>query len=77
MEGSCHLRFYVDIMRYHESSPCRQRLFAYSTLVEGERVADAELAEIKRQYGASAGYVILDEAGFEVTSGGGRQSTPS
>lgn len=74
MVGIGHLNFYIDILRYHESLPCRQHPFAYSTIVEAERVAKIELIDVQHHYGAAAGYVILDEAGFEITSGGGLPS---
>jgi len=72
--GFCRLKFYADIALYHESLPCRQHPLAYSTVAEAERVANAELVDVQKKYGAAAGYVIMDEAGLEVTSGGGRQS---
>jgi hypothetical protein len=71
MAGFCHLKFYADIERYHKCSPCRQHPLTYSTIADAERVANAELAEVRRKYGAAAGYVVLDEAGLEVTSAGG------
>ena len=71
MAGFCHLKFYADIKRYHETLPCRQHPLTYSTIAEAERVANAELAEVRRNYGAAAGYIVLDEAGLEITSAGG------
>ena len=71
MTGLCRLKFYADITRYHKSLPCSQYSFNCSTVAEAERVANTELADVRRKYGATAGYVVLDEAGLEVTSGGG------
>ncbi len=73
MAGFCHLKFYADIKRYHESLPCRQHPLTYSTIAGAERVANAELAEVRRNYGTAAGYIVLDEAGLEVSSAGGAQ----
>ena len=71
--GLCQLNFDADILRYHESLPCREHAFTYRTLAEGERAANAELIDVKRVFGSAAGYVILDESGLEVSSGGGRR----
>ena len=71
MADLCRLNFYADMSRYHESVPCRHHPISFSTLVDAERIAVAELVEVQQRYGAAAGYVVLDEAGFEVTSGGG------
>ena len=72
--GFCRLNFYANIALCHESLPCRQHPLAHSTGAEAERVANAELVDVQKKYGAAAGNVVLDETGLEVTSGGGQQS---
>ena len=71
MSSLGHLNFYSDIMRYHETLPCCHHPLAYASLVEAELVANAELIGVRRKYGDSTGYVILDQSGIEVCSSKG------
>ena len=56
------VRFYTDITRYHETSPCELHHKVYPTADLAESAARAELAAVRQRHGATAGYAIFADS---------------
>lgn len=65
------IRFYQDIVRYHETQPCMLHPRTYKTAEEAERVARAELPTVRAKHGTTVGYAIFDATHFCVQIGPG------
>ncbi len=55
-----NIKFYTDVTRYHDTTPCERHQFVYSTLEETEMKARSLLHDVRKKHGATVGWAITE-----------------
>lgn len=64
------LRFYEDVARHFETTPCRIHDRTFPTIDLAEAQAKKMMPKIRAEHGIKAGYVVLDPDNHDVAMGG-------
>lgn len=65
------IRFYTNVTRHHETTPCDRLPTAFGSVEDAERAAVEHLAAVRLKHGTGCGYAIQDETGYVVHIGPG------